>query len=645
MRSGQSKFSAILFVSLLFSFTWSNAQNIFPQSGDVILEGNLKMGNSKSIIGGFGAISTGGVQDWNDSTVARSGNSYSLLGPSSLNAPQTGYYHSFTYEYTSKNGTGNLTQFAIPYYYGTANKGYYYRTRYSGAFSPWMRILTENTSGNVGIGTISPAGKLHVVGGAFLEGQSGNKLTLFNQSDGNRAGEIRISGDGDFSNRFLGLGSNSTGYGIQFYNAAKEFARFTSNGNFGLGTQAPGAQLHVAGTTLLQAADGTGHNWLPYTDGSNYFRAENHVFATKSAGVEYARFKDAEIAIGRNGLGGKVFFKRSSDGAQAAGIGMNWSNGGSYGDLLLSSWGGNGTITMNTSGADRFKILSNGNVGINESNPQEKLQIGNSYFFHDGGHKVLGFMFKPSGAVDMSPDHYSSEIRFDPTNGNLRLGTSANLSDGPTTRLTIDKNGDIGIGTLTPQERLEVVGGTLIRNNSGTNGLTVSRATNPDGTSPLINLIADASKVRLRSYGDLTFWTSPLGGAYKEQMRLTETGKLGLGTNVIPEGYLMAVDGKIITEKVVVRNSGNWPDFVFEKNYRLPDLSEVEQYIQENNHLPEIPTASEVENEGQDLAEMNRLLLKKVEELTLYIIEQGKEIKRLHKMDDRLKMLESKMDY
>ena len=67
-----------------------------------------------------------------------------------------------------------------------------------------------------------------------------------------------------------------------------------------------------------------------------------------------------------------------------------------------------------------------------------------------------------------------------------------------------------------------------------------------------------------------------------------------------------------------------WPDYVFEKEYPLPDLLDVESFITENKHLPEIPSATEIEKDGQDLGEMNRLLLQKVEELTLYLIEMKK---------------------
>lgn len=121
---------------------------------------------------------------------------------------------------------------------------------------------------------------------------------------------------------------------------------------------------------------------------------------------------------------------------------------------------------------------------------------------------------------------------------------------------------------------------------------------------------------------------------------LAQTGPVGfpdgitVGTGVtIPAGstYKMAIGGGILTEKVRVATNGTtfWADFVFDKDYKLRSLSEVERYIKANNHLPEIPSTADVNKNGIDLAETQALLLQKVEELTLYVIEQNKKIEKL----------------
>ncbi|WP_420602828.1 LamG-like jellyroll fold domain-containing protein [Flagellimonas sp.] len=108
------------------------------------------------------------------------------------------------------------------------------------------------------------------------------------------------------------------------------------------------------------------------------------------------------------------------------------------------------------------------------------------------------------------------------------------------------------------------------------------------------------------------------------------SGDVGIGTNAVPSGYKLAVEGKIRTREIRV-DQDTWPDYVFKEGYDLPSLEEIQKHIEEKGHLPNIPSAKEVEANGVELGEMNKLLLEKVEELTLYILEltnENKEIKK-----------------
>lgn len=105
-------------------------------------------------------------------------------------------------------------------------------------------------------------------------------------------------------------------------------------------------------------------------------------------------------------------------------------------------------------------------------------------------------------------------------------------------------------------------------------------------------------------------------------------GSLGIGTND-PKGYKLAVAGNMIAEKVKVKLQTSWPDYVFDHSYKLPSLKEVEAFITKNKHLPEVPSAAIIEKEGIDLGNNQTILLKKIEELTLYLIEQNKRIEKL----------------
>ncbi len=159
-------------------------------------------------------------------------------------------------------------------------------------------------------------------------------------------------------------------------------------------------------------------------------------------------------------------------------------------------------------------------------------------------------------------------------------------------------------------------------------------------TAPVVNnaltqvVVRDATTGQLKSRdaSTLSQWvTSSSGINYP-------VGAVGIGTPLTnnPNGYTLAVNGKIGAKDVQVETaSTTWPDYVFAKDYHLPSLTEVEKYIQENKHLENVPSAKEIEKNGHSLGEMDKILLKKVEELTLYVIQQQKEIEELKKKLER----------
>lgn len=111
---------------------------------------------------------------------------------------------------------------------------------------------------------------------------------------------------------------------------------------------------------------------------------------------------------------------------------------------------------------------------------------------------------------------------------------------------------------------------------------------------------------------------------------------IGLIAATVPSAYKLAVGGGIIAESVKVKPQGEWPDYVFEKGYPMLSLRELETFILKNKHLPDVPAAAEVKKEGVDLGEMDSKLLKKIEELTLYLIEMKKENEVLKERLDKL---------
>ncbi|MCL1666890.1 hypothetical protein M2T82_02320 [Elizabethkingia ursingii] len=197
------------------------------------------------------------------------------------------------------------------------------------------------------------------------------------------------------------------------------------------------------------------------------------------------------------------------------------------------------------------------------------------------------------------------------------------------------KNGNIGIGTTNPE-----------------NSESWNRVLEVKGneTSKFINSTSTISTgVWSHDYG---FYGSPAGGMAgtstnhpyslvtnkTPKMTISTDGNIGIGTTN-PQNKL-DVNGTLHAKEVKVDMIG-WADFVFEKDYQLPTLDEVEQHIHEKGHLPNIPNTKEVTKNGLSLGESQKLLLQKIEELTLYSIEQNKLIKEQH---ERLKKLEEKQN-
>lgn len=129
--------------------------------------------------------------------------------------------------------------------------------------------------------------------------------------------------------------------------------------------------------------------------------------------------------------------------------------------------------------------------------------------------------------------------------------------------------------------------------------------------------------------------------------RLIMNGKVGISTSMFPtsvgganvSGYQLFVKGGILTDEVRVRTG--WADYVFDQNYKLNTLTQVESFIKENGHLPNTPSAREVEVQGLSLGEIARIQQEKIEELTLYLINQEK---RIHSYSERFKSQQNQID-
>ena len=203
-------------------------------------------------------------------------------------------------------------------------------------------------------------------------------------------------------------------------------------------------------------------------------------------------------------------------------------------------------------------------------------------------------------------------------------------SNGSTTAYL--KSEGLGISNTTPLTKLHIVGGQDAGMSTVTsNGYMVL------GSGTGANLVIDNNEIIARNN------TTPSGTAADLFLQHdagnlilcgNEQGAVGIGVASgasIPAGFLLAVDGKIISEEVKVQLSGNWPDYVFDNKYKLRSFEELRKYISANKHLPNIPAAAEVEKNGIELGDMQKRMIEKIEELTLYVLKLEEEIQQLKK--------------
>ncbi|RXK85948.1 pyocin knob domain-containing protein [Filimonas effusa] len=239
-------------------------------------------------------------------------------------------------------------------------------------------------------------------------------------------------------------------------------------------------------------------------------------------------------------------------------------------------------------------------------------------------------------------------------------------------QLQLNRDGNVGIGTTSPVYKLDVNGSVRATNQTNTvSGVSsINFATLSDssynhgnyeaivttqsfaaGTRPgygfhVVNtfgsyLYANGPlELRLRTAGGAaaTLWTSAnfTPASYLQLSGGSISGNLTIGTTAAQKA--LDVNGPVKARRVKVTQA-NWADYVFDSSYQLPSLLQVEAFIKENKHLPEVPSAVEVKKEGLDLGDNQAILLKKIEELTLYIIQQNKEMAEMKK---RLADIEAK---
>ncbi|MGO4292587.1 hypothetical protein [Chitinophaga sp. RAB17] len=324
---------------------------------------------------------------------------------------------------------------------------------------------------------------------------------------------------------------------------------------------------------------------------------------------------------------------------------------------------------LNASGQRTNRLDSTGNAGIGILAPTEKLEIYSNTLsnikltnFSDILGSVGALKFNMAGT-----DVGRLEVERTVASGRRSAMKFFVRGDSLSEVMRIIENGNMGIGETLPNARLHVSG----KQNSVSARFSQSGIPSTDGFFSILNgtnsptvyfpTLLGRSYAPGRSLGlyiigepedvtppasDAAFGAIILNGRTKSAGRLVynnvltvnngdsnllmikANGNVGIGT-IAPGPYKLAVEGTIGARKIKVTQVTPWADFVFDSDYKLPSLQEVEDFISINKHLRDIPSAAEVTKDGIDLGEINQKLLQKIEEQMLYIIEMNKKINTL----------------
>ncbi|MEM0941036.1 MAG: hypothetical protein AAGI25_14790 [Bacteroidota bacterium] len=474
-------------------------------------------------------------------------------------------------------------------------------------------VLINDTGGNVGIGTSSPAYPLVVEKGETVfnfrnralgdpsdPNQNTTQLMIGHKGEGN-AMLLLDASNGDFSGLDYGYLTQKNNLSMELGNHANQPMYFktagstrltiTGDGKVGIGTDNPSA--------TFQVERGTGSNTAEFRGTQRY----SH-FNLSTEEHTYIR-------------GGK-----------------------SNSNVLINDTGGN--VGIGTSSPAYPLVVEKGETVFNFRNralgdPSDpnlnttQLMIG-----HKGEGNVMLLLDASNG--DFSGLDYGYLTQNNDLS--MELGNHASqpmyFKTAGSTRLAITGDGKVGIGTSSPDSRLHVVGS----NGAGESIVLDNKEIKFRGDglahySIFANRVANSLTIENTSASHLPNTGGPI------MMVFRRDGNVGIGT-ADPGDWKLAVNGKIRTKEIRVETG--WADFVFEEDYALPTLQEVESHIREKGHLQDIPSAEEVAENGIFLGEMNAKLLQKIEELTLYLIAQDKENKAqkalIQSLQSRMEQLE-----
>ncbi len=414
-------------------------------------------------------------------------------------------------------------------------------------------------------------------------------------------------------------------------------------GNVGIGIGSPTSKLHLVGD-------------FKQDNGTITLNNPGSILQFQNAGVSksYVQLSGDNLRMGTNGGNqfGKTIFRLagadrviidSTGNTQI--LGLQDVSLTEHGYLTLGSITGtnmvfdNQELMVRNNGNAANLILQNnsGNVGIGAVGiPNEKLDVDGSLKL-TGGSRLIKFETNQASGGILRYAPGISFIRPDNTQlGRIEYVDTFNLSNFMRFRmegsigagLNITTNNDVGVGTVTPQARLHVLGGTdeTIRITSLNPSIQFTDGLPVQNKKGFIDLSGNDFRIGTNTENNLGNFIIRVNGL--NTVYINPEGNMSIGTSSVATGYKVNIGGKVMCEELKVQLRP-WADYVFADNYKLMNLSQLERFIKKNKHLPNIPSAAEVEKNGLEVGDMQRRMMEKIEELTLYIIELKKEIDTL----------------
>lgn len=394
-----------------------------------------------------------------------------------------------------------------------------------------------------------------------------------------------------------------TGSGNDAYNK--------NTGNIGIGTNSPGEKLSLnapnAAIQFMNSGTARGYLQVNGTDmklGTYANNATGNIILTTKAVDRMWINENGQVGIGTSNPSTALTINGTNPALQLRNADVN------KGFILLNgddirvgtnSTNTTGSLVFQTKLLTRMTINENGQVGIGTTNPATALAI-------NGTNPILqlrnGDVDK--GFIQLVNDDIKIGVNSANTNGNLIV-----RSDG-TDRVWFHNNGKVSMGVDQTYGSQLIIG-----NNNATAGITFFNE-----NTNTFNISSWGGNAFVETMGDQLILRSGSGA----NLYLKNDGRVTVGLVSPALNHRLTVLGKIMCYDVTTSPTYEWPDYVFGDDYKLRPLSEVKAFIEKNKHLPNIPPAAEIEKNGLQLGDMSKRLMEKVEELTLYILQQQEQI-------------------